>query len=165
MCQPSHARRGDQRDGARSERLPGDHGSSRLGGGARAGNRGGRGDRARAAGGVTWHRTAQVGEDCSRRSRRQRRGERAQVGLTRGDRGREPLAGRAIAQMCAHTPAPEHPSVPIGDSPAHVLTLHCAPIRELDQRLACLEDRLLGPRGRRPERDGDLLVWETAHLA
>jgi hypothetical protein len=57
-----------------------------------------------------------------------------------------------------HAPTPKRSPVTIGDRAAHILTHHRATLRELHQRAARLEDRLLGGADRRFERKRDLFV-------
>src|SRR5579875_287646 len=104
-------------------------------------------------------------EHGGRRGGRERRGQRPQLLASGRDAGGEQLARGAGAQMGPQPAPAQHPSVTVGDSPAHLLTAHFAPLLDLRQPLARLEDRLLGGGGGGAQRDPDLLVGEPAELA
>jgi hypothetical protein len=67
--------------------------------------------------------------------------------------------------MRAHAAPAQHPTVAIRDRAANSLATHRTSLRELAQRRPGFEDGLLRGADRRPERDRDLLVRETAQLA
>src|SRR5438105_119786 len=67
--------------------------------------------------------------------------------------------------MPADSPSAQRAPVTIRDPTENLFTCHSAPLRELGQRLARLEDRLLCAARRDFERDRDLPVGESAQLA
>ncbi len=67
--------------------------------------------------------------------------------------------------MSAQLAPAQRAAICVGELAPYLVTGHGPPLFELEQRAACLEDRLLGGADRDLERGRDLLVRETAELA
>jgi hypothetical protein len=145
---------GGSDDDARDEQLGGKRGARGL-------RAGGRAEPAVAA----VPNSQEVRKPTGRCRRRELWCERREGGAPDGDLRAEVRAGTAVAQVRSHAAPAQHASVAVGDRAAHVVTCHRAALRELGERTAGFEDRLLGGAGRDRESDPDLLVCEAAELA
>ncbi|HWX98005.1 MAG TPA: hypothetical protein VNZ01_14280 [Solirubrobacteraceae bacterium] len=97
-------------------------------------------------------------------SRRQRRRERVQLGFPRADRELEVAATRTPAQVRTDLACTQHAPVPVGYRSPDRFTVHGASLLELLERVARLEDGLLGSARRGRQRHGDLGDRKTTQL-
>jgi hypothetical protein len=145
-------RRGD--DGRGGERLRGDVGRADLAGDASSG----------ISDGPVGRSDADRREHASCGGRRKHRPEDQHVGAPLGNRGSECGADRTVTEVCADSPAAQHPAVAVGDDPLGLLAVHRTPLGHLHQRPPRLEDRLLGCTGRDTEGQADLRMGQAGQL-